>query len=80
MDGGAVLMNPTTAIVDACFSGNDSLAAFVRNTVGRGRVAWATCNYVPSAHEDASGFSTDKHELYLEALYAWLDQDGPEGN
>ena len=78
MDGGAVLTNPTTAEVDACFDGLDSLAACVRNTVGTGRVAWVSIAIIPCAGSDGAGYTTEKFRFYLEALYAWLDTDGPE--
>lgn len=78
MDGGAVLTIPTTAEVDACFDGVDSLAACVRNTVGTGRVAWVSITIIPGATSDGSGYTTEEFRLYLEALYAWLDTDGPQ--
>lgn len=78
MDGGAVLMNPSTAEIDACFDGVDSLAACVRNTVGPGRVAWVSTMIIPGAASDGSGYTTEEFRLYLEALYAWLDSDGPQ--
>lgn len=78
MDGGAVLTEPTTAVVDACFNGVDSLAACIRNTVGNGRVAWCSQSGVPFTNTNASGFSTEKYDFYLQALYSWLDRDGPQ--
>lgn len=78
MDGGAVLTEPTTAVVDACFNGVDSLAACIRNSIGIGRVAWCSQSGVPFTNTNASGFSTEKYDLYLQALYSWLDRDGPQ--
>lgn len=77
MDGGAVLRSPVTAVVDACYAGNDSLAAAVRNTVGRGRVAWVSFTLSPTAACDGSGYTTEVFKEYMEALYGWLDRDGP---
>ena len=77
MDGGAVLRSPVTAVVDACYAGNDSLAAAVRNTVGTGRVAWVSFTLSPRAAGDGSGYTTEAFEDYMEALYEWLDRDGP---
>lgn len=79
MDGGAVLKNPTTALVDACYDGVDSLAGAIRNTVGSGRVAWLAFNPHPFANATGNEYSTDAYQRYLVALYAWLDRDGPEG-
>jgi hypothetical protein len=79
VDGAAVLKDPTTAVVDACFNGEDSLAAAIRNTVGTGRLAWLTACPEPFADVGGNLYSTDGFERYLEALYAWLDRDGPEG-
>jgi hypothetical protein len=79
MDGGAVLKNPTTAEVDACFSGEDSLAAVIRNTVGAGRLAWFSFIPAPFANSLGNEYSTGLYESYLDTLYAWLDRDGPEG-
>ncbi|OPL18083.1 MAG: hypothetical protein AVO35_06150 [Candidatus Aegiribacteria sp. MLS_C] len=77
MDGGAVLRSPVTAVVDACYAGNDSLAAAVRNTVGTGRVAWVSFTISPRAAGDGSGYTTEAFRDYMEALYRWLDRDGP---
>lgn len=77
MDGGAVLRSPVTAVVDACYAGNDSLAAAVRNTVGTGRVAWVSFTLSPRAAGDGSGYTTEVFKDYMEALYGWLDRDGP---
>jgi hypothetical protein len=79
MDGGAVLKDPTTAEVDACFNGVDSLAAAARNTVGSGRVAWLSFIPAPFANTLGNEYSTGLYESYLAGLYAWLDRDGPEG-
>jgi len=79
VDGAAVLKDPTTAVVDACFNGEDSLAAAIRNTVGTGRLAWLSAYPEPIADVSGSLYSTDGFEHYLVALYAWLDRDGPEG-
>lgn len=78
VDGAAVLKGPTTAVVDACFNGEDSLAAAVRNTVGAGRMAWVFGNPEPYADIRGNMYSTDGFELYLAALYSWLDRDGPD--
>lgn len=78
MDGGAVLSEPTTAEIDACFNSVDSLAACTRNSVGIGRVAWCSVSPVPFANSNSSAFTTEKYDLYLQALYSWLDRDGPQ--
>jgi len=77
MDGGAVLEGSVTASVDACFAGNDSLAAAVRNTVGRGRVCWISITLSPRASGDGSGYTTEEYDRYIAAVYRWLDRDGP---
>jgi len=79
VDGAAVLKDPTTAVVDACFDGIDSLAAAVRNTVGEGRVAWLSAYGYPRADTRGNEYTTEAYTDYLEALYAWLDHDGPRG-
>ena len=70
-DGGAVLRNPTTAVVDGRYYNDTGAASQIHNEYGPGRVAWSA-TWLHPWDEGEYGYTTEEYESYLEAVYAWL--------